>query len=312
MKHRNPLHRYRVGFTLIELLVVIAIIAILIALLVPQCTNNLKNIGLALHQNHDAQKRFPSGGWGWDWIGTPERGTGPDQPGGWLYNILPYVDQGSLRDSTKGLVGAAVTAPMLQLMATPVTIFNCPSRRNGGPYANGRPGAVYHTVDASNAQVSITTTAAEKLARCDYAAVCGSQDKNEIDGGPSLATGSSPSYWAVSGWDGVIYRCSQTRIAHIDRGTSNTFLVGEKLMNKMLYHAGTDGGDNECMYVGMDNDTQRTTFYLPAEDPIVGTNPKQFGSSHNGGLNMLYCDGTVRFVEYNMDPAIWLDSGKIR
>ncbi len=83
-------------------------------------------------------------------------------------------------------------------------------------------------------------------------------------------------------------------------------------MNKMLYHVGTDGGDNECMYVGMDNDTQRTTFYLPAEDPIVGTNPKQFGSSHNGGLNMLYCDGTVRFIDYNMDPTIWLDSGKIR
>src|SRR5882724_2892658 len=104
----NTSHR---GFTLIELLVVIAIIAILIALLVPavqkvreasmrtQCTNNLKQIGLSLHMNHDAHKAFPSGGWGWNWIGCPGQGTGRDQPGGWLYNVLPYLEQGTLRDS---------------------------------------------------------------------------------------------------------------------------------------------------------------------------------------------------------------------
>ncbi len=66
------------------------------------------------------------------------------------------------------------------------------------------------------------------------------------------------------------------------------------------------------MYTGMNNDVQRTTFYPPAEDPLVGTNPKQFGSSHNGGLNMLYCDGSVHFVEYTINPAIWLVAGSIQ
>src|SRR5712672_2279903 len=104
----------RVGFTLIELLVVIAIMAILIALLVPavqkvreaammtQCENNLKQMGLALQMNHDNYKRFPSNGWGWFWTGSPDFGTGPEQPGGWFYNVLPYIEQGALRDMGKG------------------------------------------------------------------------------------------------------------------------------------------------------------------------------------------------------------------
>src|SRR5262249_27965067 len=132
--------RRRLGFTLIELLVVIAIIAILIGLLVPavqkvreaamriQCANNMHQIGLACHMNHDTYGCLPSGGWGWNWVGDPLHGGGPPQPGSWIYQCLPYVEQEGLYRMAGNNAGCQ------QMVMTPVKVFNCPSRRTGGPY----------------------------------------------------------------------------------------------------------------------------------------------------------------------------------
>jgi prepilin-type processing-associated H-X9-DG protein len=262
--------------------------------------------------NHNVTKALPSGGWGWDWIGTAERGTGTDQPGGWLYNVLPYIEQGTLRNKTKGLTGSACTAAMIEVMQTPVKLFNCPSRRNGGPYAGGNNGP-YYSFDASGATVSVSTYG-YPMARTDYAAVCGSTDENEIDGGPgSPGPGVGSCYWINGPFTGPIYRCSRVRLIEITRGSSNTYLVGERQMGRIDYLTGDDPGDNENLYVGMDNDLYRTTYYPPARD-TEGTPPdaKRFGATHPAGINMLFCDGTVRFIGYDINANEFLLGGQIK
>ena len=129
--------RIGAGFTLVELLVVIAIISVLIALLLPalqaareasrnaQCTSQMKQIALACLQHETTHEFFPTGGWGSLWAGDPDQGFKPTvQPGGWMFNILPYMDLLALHDM--GLNANQLGRTTTQ--ATQVPFFLCPSR----------------------------------------------------------------------------------------------------------------------------------------------------------------------------------------
>jgi prepilin-type N-terminal cleavage/methylation domain-containing protein/prepilin-type processing-associated H-X9-DG protein len=304
------------GFSLIELLVVIAIIAILIGLLLPavqkvreasnriRCANNLKQMGIAALNHESTYKRLPGGGWGERWVGEPDRGTGKDQPGGWVYQLLLFIEQDNLARWGAGLPRTQQMAVNSQRAGATNPLLNCPTRRNSGPFVNRQPVTYYNCQGFP-----------PLLARADYAANVGDINKDENGSGPgSLAEGDDSKFWkqpkySTKDLHGVIFQRSEIKIADITNGTSNTYMLGEKYLNPASYYTQDDESDDEAMYIGMDNCVIRSTANPPLHDRRGLMDGYRFGSAHEGGCNMLYCDGRVEFVSYTVDPAVHRHAG---
>jgi prepilin-type N-terminal cleavage/methylation domain-containing protein len=326
---------WRKGFTLVELLVVIAIIGVLVALLLPavqaareaarraQCSNQLKQIALAWQLHHDTHKFYPSAGWGYKWIGDPDRGTGKKQPGSWAYSILPYMEAANIHQIGSGETAAAKREALKQLAQTSVSTFYCPSRRPAQSYPNadvGNPPSFNHNFNTP-----------ETLARTDYAANLGPRVAPKFGEpaaikwqwyeGPPPAQAEAGEGFELGKFDafnylqGITYQRSEIQVKHVTDGTSNTYLVGEKCVNPDYYDGGSDPddkdiGDDQGVWVGDDLDNNRLTgpptyaFSVPAPDQPGLSYFFAFGSAHPSTFYMAMCDSSIHAVSYDIDPRI--------
>jgi prepilin-type N-terminal cleavage/methylation domain-containing protein len=321
----SPTPRRQSGFTLIELLVVIAIIAILIGLLMPavqkvreaaaraQCQNNLKQIGLALHNYHDANKKFPPGGiTNGDCCSTE---GGPN----WAILILPYIEQGNLfklYDQTNTVESASNAA----LRTAFVPTYTCPSDPNGnllmvpasGPGANA--GASYAT--GSYRGIAGTT---------DGTAWWDDATGNPQFVNPLITLGyrgvlhagidyKRPSKFGRAGINSPYG--SPERIATILDGTSNTLVVGEYTTSTTVtrttfwaYEYTSYAMSEVCILPPqsrqMLNDFDACVNALPPGF-TNGSNPCKRGlaSFHTGVVNFVLADGSVRAIGTNVDMVL--------
>ncbi|MBN9121301.1 MAG: DUF1559 domain-containing protein [Planctomycetes bacterium] len=274
------------GFTLIELLVVIAIIAVLIGLLLPavqkvreaaarmKCANNLKQIGLGVHNYHDAFGYIPYS------VTYGDGSPGPLSGRGWTLEVLPYVEQEPLYkqfepsrtvqyDSTPNGLKESAISP---LMATVLPLYVCPS--------DGKS----QRLTTNAAQMAPVTTAVT-----NYKGVLGTAN---MGGG---GTGSTDLHFTV-GNNGLFYRNSyreKIKLTSITDGLSNTLAVGEDVpfynVHSAVFFA---NGDYASCHIPLNS--------FPA-DPGDWPHAISFRSLHPGGANFCLADGSVRFVPQTID-----------
>jgi len=294
------------GMSLVELLVVMGIIGVVTALVLSAvqaaretarratCKNNLRQIGIALQSHHATYSRFPSNGWGFRWMGDPAGGPGAEQPGGWIYNLLPYLEQESLHGLGRGVSGVVKEAQLTQVMHTPVRVLHCPSRRTARLYPYLGKFALHNVARP------------ESAAKCDYAGNGGTEVIELIEGPSALTPAAVASYaWPdTRKANGVFYVRSMVRMADIADGTSQTYLVGEKHVSTIAHDSSNrDRGDDQTAYIGDDIDIRRWTDTPPQRDSRSHAS-LSFGSAHGDGCHFVFVDGAVHFVRYGISSTV--------
>jgi prepilin-type N-terminal cleavage/methylation domain-containing protein len=339
--------RFR-AFTLVELLVVIAIIGILVALLLPavqaareaarrsQCQNHLKQIGIGWLNHENTHGILPPSGWSAWVVGDADIGNDSLQPGGWMYQILPFIEEQDLRDvasdGDRFVITVMQRKAALQLQSTVIPIFHCPTRQTG------------QVIPFSMEQPKWTPKNSNRLAEVvcgDYAANAGDNpcglefqkkgqdtpdnpDDDECYDMDTVVQWIAPRLkgyygtltkitdWApLNSQSGVNFPGAEMKLSHLKDGTTSTYMVGEKFLDPDAYgDSNINFGHNHSYFQGFDWDTNRwasnfeKSMWLPLPDTPGLNRYEMFGSAHPGVWHMVFCDGSVQGMSFDIDGTI--------
>jgi prepilin-type N-terminal cleavage/methylation domain-containing protein len=325
-----------VGFTLVELLVVIAIIGILVALLLPaiqaaresarrtQCMNQVRQMTQAMHNHVDTYKVFPTGGVEpWPEITDYSQNGKPfgvhRQGFSWGFQLLPFLEENAVHNITT----------TRQLEQTPVALYFCPSRRPPTQSeTSGRWLLDYGALMPMPARWQLTGLLVNNaLTDTDGDGIAvGCEDSflwTLLGGGgyePPALTGVQANNPRYQYW-GVIVRGSYFRQGTVERtlnftkpvgfsritdGASHTAVITEKRVNPSTYQSGSEPPDDRGWSDGWDFDTLRLSSCIPYPDsggiqqPVAAFNLTS-GSAHTAGFNTGFADGSVRFLNYDIE-----------
>jgi len=294
---RLPSSRKLRGFTLVELLVVIAIIGVLVALLLPavqsareaarrtQCANNLKQMGIGLHNYHDTFQKLP---FGWS-----------DRGAGWTTMLLPYIEQQNLWSTLKFNESDnwdSANTDNQRACGTFINTFRCPSmgvvpRHVDNQSIPGRVPTSYRGVASSTADSDDTSTSVKK------------RSLEMLD------------------MEGLFFCCSHVRLAEITDGSSNTLMIGESRWETFTQ----DGNQMDFWYIGspqVDPCNCRTGEGATEQSEFCGSTGVPFNaraipsttgyvkelsftSLHPNGAQFCLADGSVRFVTFSINQPTY-------
>ncbi len=297
------------GFTLIELLVVIAIIAVLIALLLPavqqareaarrsQCKNNLKQIGLALHNYHDTYNALP-------WGGTTGNGGDVEMALTWRYAILPFIDQAplfnqmSLIDRGPSNLTNWVSGTGVPFQTQVIPGYICPSESQDKILSGNQVGG-----DCSVPSICAISNYTGSAGTCPP---CGATSPMESAGIAVAGTSSSKYYGTYDKGDGIFSQGSGAKMLTVNfkqvtDGTSNTLMNGEKT----VYPTGAppagfaNEGTNYSGWLSQWGSVSSVSHGINYPGRASYCTGIQYGSRHVGGAHFTLVDGSVRFISQN-------------